>query len=202
VASTVQAAGIRLIANLEAGNDQLPASVAHAARLVTRAAVLSAIEQTGADKFRLLWRMTDDALVVGIADNNAGSGLSADRVMRRFSEIRRWVSELRGEVSWDVTPHWGTTLRCWLPLHQAVTVPETPATRRLADLGEREREVLELMVAGLRNRGIAERLYISERTVKFHVSNILAKLGVGSRTEAIALAHSAGISVPPFVAEP
>ena len=61
---------------------------------------------------------------------------------------------------------------------------------------DREREVLELMIAGLRNRDIAERLFISVRTVKYHVSNILQKLGVASRTEAIALAHSAGISAP------
>jgi DNA-binding NarL/FixJ family response regulator len=52
------------------------------------------------------------------------------------------------------------------------------------------------MVGGLRNRDIADRLFITVRTVKFHVSNILRKLDVQSRTEAIALAHAAGISAP------
>jgi NarL family two-component system response regulator LiaR len=66
----------------------------------------------------------------------------------------------------------------------------------LAELRDREREVLELMIAGLRNRDIAERLFISVRTVKFHVSNILQKLDVDSRTAAIALAHTAGITAP------
>jgi len=56
------------------------------------------------------------------------------------------------------------------------------------DLTDREREILELMVEGLPNTAIADRLVVSQSTVKFHVSNVLSKLGVSSRTEAVALA--------------
>ena len=56
------------------------------------------------------------------------------------------------------------------------------------DLTEREIEVLALMVEGLNNTQIAGRLTISSSTVKSHVSNILSKLGVASRTEAVTLA--------------
>ena len=63
----------------------------------------------------------------------------------------------------------------------------TDAPTRGHDLTPREWEVLTLLVEGLSNAEIGERLVISLSTVKFHVSNVLSKLGVGSRAEAVAL---------------
>jgi len=62
------------------------------------------------------------------------------------------------------------------------------------DLTEREREVLTLMIEGLNNTQIARRLTVSPSTIKSHVSNILTKLGVSSRTKAVTLALRHGLS--------
>ncbi len=69
-------------------------------------------------------------------------------------------------------------------LIQATRAPAQPGH----DLTEREHQVLTLLVEGLNNIAIAERLVVSQSTVKFHVSSVLSKLGVSSRTEAVALA--------------
>jgi DNA-binding NarL/FixJ family response regulator len=61
------------------------------------------------------------------------------------------------------------------------------------DLTDREREVLDLVARGLTNAEIARRLFVSDKTVRNHVSNVFAKLQVGGRAEAVARARDAGL---------
>lgn len=73
-------------------------------------------------------------------------------------------------------------------------VTETAAaTRQLEELSTRENEVLGLLARGMSNRAIAKELYISEKTVKNHVSNILRKLSVNDRTQAVIVALKNGL---------
>jgi DNA-binding NarL/FixJ family response regulator len=67
----------------------------------------------------------------------------------------------------------------------------------LGALTAREREVLTLVAQGHANRAVADRLGISERTARTHVSNVLAKLGLSSRTQAALLAVREGLITPP-----
>ena len=71
---------------------------------------------------------------------------------------------------------------------QATALPEP--------LSEREQEVLDLIAAGLTNREIAEKLFISAETVKKHTGRIYAKLAAGHRTQAVARARALGILGP------
>jgi len=66
-----------------------------------------------------------------------------------------------------------------------------------AVLTAREAEVLALVAQGLTNRQIGERLFVSDKTVSVHVSNVLAKLGVSGRAEAVSVAHQRGLLSPP-----
>ncbi|MGW5532281.1 LuxR C-terminal-related transcriptional regulator, partial [Streptomyces xanthochromogenes] len=66
-----------------------------------------------------------------------------------------------------------------------------PQDRRLAALSERERSVLRLIGEGLTNRQIAGQLYLSEKTVKNHISRLLSKLGVERRVQAAVIAAQA-----------
>ena len=77
-----------------------------------------------------------------------------------------------------------------LPAPAALSSP----TRELPEpLTPREREVLQMISAGLGNKEIAGRLSISEHTVKFHVASILGKLGASSRTEAVSIGIRHGL---------
>ena len=72
-----------------------------------------------------------------------------------------------------------------------ITRPAPP--KELGELTEREREILRLIAVGLSNAEIGRELYISETTVKTHVTHVLQKLGLRDRVQAVVLAYQAGL---------
>ncbi|WP_329080263.1 helix-turn-helix transcriptional regulator [Streptosporangium sp. NBC_01469] len=169
-----------------AGPDQrgrpLPYEVARTARSVVRGAVLAMLQQGGLSRVRLSWEVADSLLRVTVRDDGPGS-LAADALS--VHRLRDRVAVLGGTLGVDAVPGWGTTITADLPFGPVRPQPPGP----LDTLNPRERDVLHHLALGHRNRMIATRLGISENTVKFHVANILGKLGVSSRGEAAALAH-------------
>lgn len=165
----------------------VPGEVAHAARAVVRGAVLSLSAQTDLSRIRVAWMCSESGLVVDIRDDGRGLADTAD--LER--QLRPRVATLDGTLTAESTSGWGSRVVATLPLHTPTAAP--PAHHALTDLGPRELEVLGHLVAGRRNRVIAERLGVSESTVKFHVTGVLRKLDVATRAEAAALAGEAGI---------
>jgi DNA-binding CsgD family transcriptional regulator len=172
----------------QAADGSIPGPIAQAARAIVRGAVVTMLEQQeGVRRIRVGWELDDD-LRVSVRDDGpgglAGEGLALHALVERAQAVG-------GEVGLEAVPGWGSHLQARLPLGP---VRETAApTGPLAALNPRELEVLGQLARGRRNRQIAELLSISENTVKFHVANVLAKLGVASRGEAAAIARDAGI---------
>jgi LuxR family maltose regulon positive regulatory protein len=96
-----------------------------------------------------------------------------------------------------IAPEYAGRLLTAFPASEAPdSFQELPADM-VEPLSEREREVLQLIAEGLSNREIAQELFLSISTVKVHTYNIYGKLGVHSRTQAVAKARALGI-LPSF----
>jgi len=78
-------------------------------------------------------------------------------------------------------------------IRQFTRRPRTEPPRGVDELTEREREIFRLIAEGLSNQEIAQRLFISETTVKTHVTHLFQKLDVRDRVQAVVLAHQTGL---------
>ncbi len=136
-----------------------------------------------------LWRQAQASLERN--DRAAASAALADAHAIAAELGAEW---LRAEID-------GLASRARLNLATAKPAEVEEAQPVPFDLTPRELQVLELLVSGVTNREIGERLFMAEKTASVHVSRILAKLDVRSRTEAAAVAHRHGIGVELDTAE-
>jgi DNA-binding CsgD family transcriptional regulator len=162
----------------------LPGDVAHAARAIVRNAVLSLVDGGEARRVRIQWDCDGLNLLIGIRDDGAGDLTAHDDVLRPITEQ---VTSIGGDLTVSSTRGWGSDVSVRLPLDPPAP-PE--ASELLGSLSVREREVLDRVSRGDRNHDVAVALGISDNTVKFHVSNLLRKLGARSRTELVSIAAS------------
>jgi len=119
----------------------------------------------------------------------AGGFMLKDAPPRQLAEAVRTVASGESLLAPAVTKRL---------IERYVSHPPSDAVRRerFAELTERELEVLKLLTRGLSNVEIGERLFVSEATVKTHVTRVLNKLGVRDRVQAVVLAYESGLAQP------
>jgi len=110
--------------------------------------------------------------------------LNSDQESTIFKDISFAVNNLNGELQIESADNQIIELK--------LSLPYQPKQKKQIDLSHREQEVIELLAAGMRDREIANKLFISDRTVKFHVNNAVTKLDAKTRIQAVYQAYHQG----------
>ncbi|MFE5941872.1 response regulator transcription factor [Streptomyces sp. NPDC056480] len=158
-----------------------------------RMPVMDGIETTGllADQYPevavvVLTTFADDDSILGALSAGARGYLTKNAGRRDITRAIRAAAAGQSVLDRAVQDRLLATARAKAPAPPKQDLP--------ADLTPREREVLALIGLGLPNRGIAEKLFISEATVKTHINNLFAKADIRDRPEAVRRAIEAGLA--------
>lgn len=194
--------GLAVTLDLPARAVAVPAHLAIATYRICQSALRNAGQHAGAGRVGLSLRSERDGLRLTVADD--GDGFQPPEPLGALVAEGKWglaemveqAAAVGGQLEISSVLGVGTQVRAYLPLvppEQRETVPTGASEPLIEPLTPREREVLAGAAAGLTNKQIAARLGISDRTVQFHLGNVLGKLGVASRTEAAVLALQRGL---------
>lgn len=133
------------------------------------------------------------AAIILTADTGARSramavAAGAIGVMHKSASLQEVMETVRRAHAGEplISPREAADLRAWGAIEHA---NETEGRRALQDLSAREQDVLRALATGLDNQGIADRLFISQETVRSHIARIYRKLGVASRLQAVTFAY-------------
>ena len=179
----------------------VPAPLALAAYRITMEALHNAGQHAGAGRVGLGLRLERDGLRLTIADDGDGfhppeplAALTAEGQWGLAEMVERAAAE-GGAIEISSVLGVGTQVRARLSLSPPGRdqVPPDAVEPLIEALTPRERQVLAGAAEGLTNKQIAAQLGISDRTVQFHLGNVLGKLGVASRTEAAVMALQRGL---------
>ena len=139
------------------------------------------LTQVSCQYCRLVYEADTVALEAMLA--TYGQPINLEAIDSIFQETAAKAQSFGGIFTLQIGEN-GSIGRVYLQLTQ-MPVEQTLSAFDASPLSQREQEVVQLLAAGLRDREIAEQLYISERTVKFHIKNLLTKLDVKTRAQAI-----------------
>jgi len=191
--------GLTVTLDLSERAIDISSHLALAAYRIAQEALHNAGQHAGAGRVGLSLRLERDGVRLTIADDGDGFqppkplGAPVSEGKWGLAEMTEQAAEVGGRVEVSSVLGVGTQVRAYLPMVPREQGDDDVGEPLVEPLTPREREVLAGVAAGQTNKQIAARLGISDRTVQFHLGNVLGKLGVASRTEAAVLALQRGL---------